>query len=257
MFDDSILGDFNPTSKDGKAIVPILVSLFQNFQDNFLAVFEKKFDDFKADVLKSSMEKDAKIERMENEMASLKHDLRKLEDKIEDNDSYERRDTVILSGHKLPNQTPNENTQNLVCSLIKDNLDVKINAEDISTAHRLGNRNDKKSIIVKFCRRDIKNDLFTASRRSKPDQFFINECLTPQRQTISYVLRRAKREFPTIVSGSATFDGKVYAWVKPPNPNAPGAKDLRHAVNNHSRLLDFCNRTLNVPLSHFIKEWTH
>ena len=113
-------------------------------------------------------ENDAKIERMEKEMATLKHDLRKLEDKIEDNDSYERHDTVILSGHELPTQTPNENTRNLVCSLIKYNLDVKINAEDISTAHRLGKRNDNKSIIVKFCRRarDIKNDLFTSSQRS-------------------------------------------------------------------------------------------
>ena len=81
---------------------------------------------------------------------------------------------------------------------------------DISTAYRLDGKNNKKSIVVKFCRRDIKNDLVTASRRSKPDQFFVNECLTPQRQTISYVLRRAKQEFPNIVSGSSSFDGKVY-----------------------------------------------
>ena len=93
-------------------------------------------------------------------MTTLKHGLRKLEDQLDDNDSYERRDTVILSGQKLPVQTLNESTQNLVCRLIKDNLDVNINAEDISTVHRLDNRGDKKCIIVKFCRLDIKNDLF-------------------------------------------------------------------------------------------------
>ena len=91
----------------------------------------------------------------------------------------------------------------------------------------------------------------------KPSKFFVNEFLTPARQTISYVLRKAKKEFPHVISGSTSFDGKVFVWVKPPNPDAPRARDLRVEVSSHSKLMDFCTKTLEKPLSHFIQEWTH
>ena len=249
----AILSNFKPSTKDVKALVPILVSLFENLQLNVKSMFDDKRENFST-LLR---ENNTKINIMENEISTLKRDIVRLEDKLQDNDTLERRDTAILSGEKLPIPSPDENTSNLACALLKDNMNITVNTVEISTAHRLGGKNNKKSVIVKSCRRDIKNDLVTDSRRSKPDQFFVNECLTPQRQTISYVLRRAKQESPNIVSGSSSFDGKVYIWVKHPNPDAPGAKDLRHAINNHPRLVDFCNRTLNVPLSHFIKEWTH
>ena len=254
MFDENILSDYNPKSKDGKDLIPILSSLLESFQYNF----NMKFDDMQNKFFDQLKERDAKVMTLENEITGLKNDIQKLEDKIEENESYERRDTVILSGSKLPAYTSIENTPILVRDLLKKNLDVNIATDEISTAHRLGGKSPGgTSIIVKFCRRNTKNDLISASRTAKPTDFFINECLTPQRQTISYVLRRAKREFPNLISGSNSFDGKVYVWVKPPNPNAPGAKDLRHAINNHARLLDFCNKTLEKPLSHFIKEWTH
>ena len=120
---------------------------------------------------------------MENKIATLKYDIIKLEDKLQDNDSFERRDTVILSGEKLPNL--NENTSSIVRTQLKDNMNITVHTEDICTAYELGGKSNKKSIIVELCRRDIKNDLVTAYRRSQPDQFFfVNECLTPQRQTI-------------------------------------------------------------------------
>ena len=46
-------------------------------------------------------------------------------------------------------------------------------------------------------------------------------------------------------------------WVKPPNHQAKGAKDLKVAVNTHARLVEFCEKTLNKPLTHFIDDWTH
>ena len=116
---------------------------------------------------------------------------------------------------------------------------------------------DRRDIIVKFCRRDSKNDLVAASRRVKANQFFINESLTPLRQTIAFVLRKAKREFPEKISGSTTLDGKNYVWIQPPNPNAPGAKATRLAVHTHDRLTSFCEKTLGKPLTHFIDTWTH
>ena len=43
--------------------------------------------------------------------------------------------------------------------------------------------------------------MLAAARRVKPDGLFLNESLTPQRQSISFALRNAKRQHPDIVSG--------------------------------------------------------
>ena len=56
----------------------------------------------------------------------------------------------------------------------------------------------------------MKVDILNAARQVKPENFFVNECLTPTQKAIGYVLRKAKKEFPNIVSGSTTFDGKHF-----------------------------------------------
>ena len=43
-----------------------------------------------------------------------------------------------------------------------------------------------------------------------PRNFFVNKYLTPTQRAISLVLRKAKLEFPRIVSGSNTFDGEKF-----------------------------------------------
>ena len=195
-----------------------------------------------------------KTTQLEHEVEQLKKHVMKLEEKIEDNDSYERRDTLVLSGSAIPPASNMENCPDIVCKFIS--------ASDISVSHRLSTksssqRTPKKDIIVKFCRRNTKLDVLNSCRKSKPNNLFVNEFLTPSRQTIAYVLRKAKREFPHLISGSTSFDGKVFAWIKPPNPHAAGAKDLRVEINTHSKLENFCSRTLEKPLTHFIQEWTH
>ena len=55
------------------------------------------FDDMKENFSTLLREKDEKVNIMENEICTLKRDIVKLEDKLQDNDTLERRDTVILS----------------------------------------------------------------------------------------------------------------------------------------------------------------
>ena len=81
----------------------------------------------------------------------------------------------------------------------------------------------------------------------KPSNFYISESLTPQSETISYVLRRARKDFDQIISGSTTVDGINYVWVKPPNANVPGAKNIRHKISTQSDLSSFCSQTLRRP----------
>ena len=42
-----------------------------------------------------------------------------------------------------------------------------------------------------------------------------------------------------------------------PNPYAPGAKALRHAVHIHDHLVNFCIKTLGKPLSHSSSKLGH
>ena len=100
--------------------------------------------------------------------------------------------------------------------------------------------------------RNQKNESVTAFRRSKPDQFFVDEYLTPQRQIISHVLCRAKQEFPNIVSGSFSFDGKAYIWLKPPNLDAPGCKRPPACYNQSSSSNVLRNSATEHQMCHFL-----
>ena len=55
-----------------------------------------------------------KISKLETEIHILKQQVSKLEQKIEDNDSYERRDIFVLSGTSLPHISNRENCPQLV-----------------------------------------------------------------------------------------------------------------------------------------------
>ena len=56
------------------------------------------FSNIKAEVCYIYGHKKVKTNMLEIEVTSLKKRLLKLEEKIDENDSYERRDTLVLSG---------------------------------------------------------------------------------------------------------------------------------------------------------------
>ena len=240
-----------PTTKDNKTFIPAVISFFQNMESKFVEMIEAMKSEFQ----RTCSEKDAKIVGLEGEVRSLKKNLLKLEERVEDNDSYERRDTLVFSGPAVPPATATEKCSETVVEILRRKLDLNISKEEISVAHRHGK--EKKSIIVKLCHRSNKSDIVSSAKTVRPPNLYISECLTPQRETIAYVLRRAKREFPAIIASSTTMEGKNFVWVKPPNPTAPGAKNVKLNVSTYTRLQDFCLRTLEKPVTHFVKEWKH
>ena len=204
--------------------------------------------------------RDERIKSLEDELVNVKRNLAKMEEKLDDADAYERRDAVVLSGD-LPIAKTGENCSSIVRDIIKNKLNVNIAGSDISVARRVGKKPasqlpDKRSIIVKLCRRDLKQDLLTAARSVKPDRFFLNENLTPKRSTLLFALRQAKKKFPDIISGCNTVDGKVYVYVKPPS-SEPAARNSRMTVNTLDGLKDFCGRVLKQPVSSLIDRWPH
>ena len=129
--------------------------------------------------------------------------------------------------------------------------------ESISTAHRLGRKpanqtQDKRSLIVKFVRRDLKHDLLKASRQqAKPPRIYVAESLTPPRQSIFYALRRMKKA--KMIQGCNSYEGRVYAFTK--NPAAD--RDLRHLISGYEDLKKFCRNYVKEPLEKFLETWNH
>ena len=123
-------------------------------------------------------------------------------------------------------------------------------------AHRLGPKPtsgiDRRSIIVKFVRRSLKDEILKTARKKKAQDLYINESLTPTRQSITHAIRNARREFPEKVSGYTTIDGSIYVWIKPPNPTAPGARDSRMEVSTLAKLDKFCQKNFSFPSERFM-----
>ena len=154
-----------------------------------------------------------------------------------------------------------ENCTQVAMDLVKNKLKVTINPSDISIEYRIGkhlaNNPDSRKILVKLCGRDLKADLVGAVKTMKPSNLYISESLTPQNETMSYVLRRARKDFDQIISGNTTVDGIKYVCVKPPNAHVPGAKSIRHEISTHRALSSFYSQTLHRPLTHYVPEWKH
>ena len=92
----------------------------------------------------------------------------------------------------------------MATDIVNSKLKVSINSGDISIADCIGkhraNSCDRRKILVKQCRRDLKADLIGAVKTMKPSNFYNSETLTPQNETISYVVRRARKDFDQIIS---------------------------------------------------------
>jgi hypothetical protein len=206
-------------------------------------------------------EKTREVDGLRTEVRELRDIVVKLEEKVDDGDAYERRDTLIFSGDGVPAVAAEESCRDIICSLVTNKLHLVMRPADISTAHRLGRKPlsqlpDRRKIAVKLCRRDLKRDILYACRQEKPD-LYVNESLTPSRNTIMYVIRKMKKEHPHQVMGCSSIDGRVFGWVKPPAHGPPGLRNVKILVNTHAALQEFCTNFVNRPLTDFIDMWPH
>ena len=179
-----------------------------------------------------------------------------LEELVDDENAYSRRESLIFSGPAvLAEVGDSEICAPAVIKLLKSNLNIQVNPNDISVSHRLGSKSiqqgpDKRSIIAKFCRRDVKRDILASARRVKPSNFYVNESLTNVRQKINHALRIAKSKRPDVISGITTIEGRVFAWRK----GASGGRDVRHCINTLSKLDEFCMQNMGVTSTSFLAE---
>ena len=83
---------------------------------------EQKIEKIVSKFTSEVKDRDAKIDHLKTEVDLLKQKVNKMEEKLDEADAYERRDTVILSGQDLPTATDGERSCDVVCSLVKKKL---------------------------------------------------------------------------------------------------------------------------------------
>ena len=240
---DRVLEDL---SEDGKRIVAAIRHEIEKIKQEFLHQINEK------NLLNDSLKK---------EVTKLNDKVNKLEEKVDETEAYERRDSLIFSGDAIPPFTVGENCSAIVCGLLSAKLKLNIRQTDISMSHRIGKKNtnqreDKRNIIVKLCRRDIKSDILSTCRNEKPNMY-VNKNLTPTRKTIMYVLRKAKKNVNSRVSGCYSAGGRVFAWIKPTGDAAEGRRVTRVPVNTHAALETLCCDVLREPLSNYLQAFSH
>ena len=224
-----------------------------------VSLLREELGQLREELIKTITERNEEIAGLRKEVTSLRRMVSKLECRVDDADAYERRDTLIFSGEGIPECKEAENTVAVVCGLVREKLKISMSSSDISTSHRLGKKPisqkpDRRKIVVKLCRRDLKRDLLYACRQVRPN-FYVNENLTPIRNTIMFALRKMKHLHRDVVDGVSTMDGRVFAWIKP--EDSAGSSNIKVPVNTYTELKEFTQKYFSEDLERYLQHWPH
>ena len=241
-------------------IISIMNSKFEEMSGKITNI-SGEICSFREEISSLLRAKQHEIDQLKEKVAVLENHVSKLQNCIDDQEAYERRDCLVLSGLAIPEFTIGENSSNVVRDLIQNKLKIHLNEADISLAHRIGPKpivqgQDKRKIMVKLCRRHLKRDILFAAknqvRNGDGPHFYVNESLTAARNKIFFTLRKIKKSHPSLVAGCSSFEGRIFAYTKDPN-NSTG-RNRRHLVTTHEQLVDFCREYVKLPLDTFLSQ---
>ena len=135
--------------------------------------------------------------------------MEKVELQSDDQVAADLQDTLILDGNSLPSVSDNERCDKVATEVIRTKLSISPPNSVFVAAYRIRKKDneqayDNREILVKFTNKQQKSYLISAAKPAKPEVLFVSENLTPLRQKIPYALRQAKKNFPSIISGTYT-----------------------------------------------------
>ena len=115
-------------------------------------------------------------------MTSLKEKFFQVDKTLDRQEQYSRRNCLLVHGLEEKN---NEDTDQEIINIIKNDLAEEITIHDIDRTHRLGKRNldnnVPRPIIVKFTRYNVRNRIFKTKKKLKGKAVSITESLTKRR----------------------------------------------------------------------------
>lgn len=171
------------------------------------------------DKLRSELgKKDREIEALRQQNIELKEQVKRdsteYESSKNDAEQYSRRNNIRIQG--VPDDDAKETslqTTEKVLRICNEKLNASVKMNDIDIAHRLGKwkENKNRPVIVKFVRRQQKNDLMKNTKVLKGTGIFINHDLTWTNQQVLSSLRIKE---PELVESCWHIDGKIFAAFK-------------------------------------------
>lgn len=137
-----------------------------------------KFEDFVKHV-------NANMKAMQNDIETVKKSQQGIENKIDSQEQYSRRNCVLIHGIE---EQHNEDPYKLVVEILNEKLSVNISTNDISRCHRIGSQRDKtnkkRPLIVKFISYQTKDKVWRRKRSLKDTNILITESLTAKRMDL-------------------------------------------------------------------------
>ncbi|KAI4461425.1 l1 transposable element-related [Holotrichia oblita] len=183
--------------RDDTSIIQIVEKVLKS--DVLLNKISKIIGEKTAEIIKCYQEK---VDLLETKLEKAYEDIDALE-------QYSRRNNLRVYG--IP-ETASENTNDIISSLCKNKFGLEIPSSSIDCSHRLGKvENGSRPILVKFCNRDVKQQIYNNKRKLKVTKTIIREDLTKKRMSLMKdVLKKCGSAWTTNCSIFAKHGNKVY-----------------------------------------------
>ena len=156
-----------------------------------------------------------RVEAVEDNLCSVKSDLKELEHdltatmlRLEGQQMYTRKQTLLLTGSAVELPVRGEDTRDVVLKLLSTHLGVSnISKGDISACHRLKN---PKVILVRFTHMNNSDRVYKARTKPKRHGLLIFESLTSERLSVIELLKSLKNDQSSPVLSYFTQAGKIF-----------------------------------------------
>ena len=143
-----------------------------------------------------------------SEQLELQQDQADLAVRLEAQQMYSRKQTLLLTGDAVSSQTRGENVRHYVITLLKEYLGItNLEPRDICACHRLRN---PKVILVRFVSLDNAERVYRGRTKPKKKGLLIFESLTSERLATVGVLRDLKKAKDPSVLSYYTQGGKIF-----------------------------------------------
>ena len=153
-----------------------------------------------------------KIEILEEKMNNLETLVYNIDFDLDCLEQYSRRNCLLLHGSNerdLSCLSNYNDSEKHIVNVINNHTGCSIEASDIDITHVMPNgKNDKRSVIIKFVRRSVRNAVFSAKRAFKDTKYMITESLTKRRKNL---LNEARLKFGNYNVWS--LNGEIYTDI--------------------------------------------
>ena len=134
----------------------------------------EKFEEYEADL----KQKEKEIAELKEDLTSLKEKFFQVDRTLDHQEQYSRRNCLLVHGVE---EKYNEDTDQEIINIVKNDLGEETTIHDIDRTHRLGklnlDNNVPRAIIVKFTRYNVRNKIFKTKEKLKGKTVSITESL--------------------------------------------------------------------------------